>query len=75
LGLDGGREGSITGALFSLLAIATLARMMIVWTELHKSPGFASIQTWLPVAAWLLAAVALFLAVQTRSRDGMSNTT
>ena len=65
-----GREGSITGALFSVLAITTLARMMIVWSELNKSPGFASIQPWLPVVAWLLAAVALFFAVQSRPREG-----
>ena len=70
-----GREGSITGALFSLLAVAALARMMIVWTDLNKSPGFASIQPWLPVVAWLLAAVALFFAVRTKPRDGMPATT
>ena len=59
-----GREGSLTGALFSLLAIAALARMMIVWTELHKTPGFASIQPWLPVLAWSLATVVLLLVVR-----------
>ena len=49
-------EGSATGALFSLLAIATLARRMIVWTERNKAPIFASIQPWLPVVAWIAAA-------------------
>ena len=61
--------GSITGALFSLLAIATFARMMIVWTELNKDPTFATIQPWLPVAAWLLAA-GLLLATALRKGDG-----
>ena len=51
-----GNEGSITGAVFSLLAIATFARMTITWTELNKEPMFATIQSWLPVASWMLAA-------------------
>ena len=67
----GGREGSITGAIFSLLAIAALARMMIVWMELNKSPGFASFQPSLPVAAWLLAA-ALLLIVRKKPANGTS---
>ena len=70
----GGREGSITGAIFSLLAIATLARMMIVWTELYKSPGFASIQPWLPVAAWLLAAVVLLFVARKKLASTTSAT-
>ena len=62
-------EGSITGALFSLLAVATLARMMIVWTELNKAPGFAAVQAWLPVVAWMLAA-GLLLVIALRRPDG-----
>ncbi len=69
-----GREGGITGAIFSLLAVAALARMMIVWTELNKSPGFASIQPWLPVAAWLLAALALLFVVTTKPASATSAT-
>ena len=64
-----GNEGSITGALFSLLAIATFARMMIVWTELNKDPTFAAVQPWLPVAAWMLAA-GLLLAIALRLGEG-----
>ena len=60
-----GNEGSVTGALFSLLAVATLARMMIVWTELNKAPGFAAVQPWLPVVAWMLAA-GLLLVISLR---------
>ena len=71
----GGREGSITGALFSLLAIAALARMMIVWTELNKSTGFVSIQPWLPIAAWLLAAAALLLIFRKKSANSLSAAT
>jgi hypothetical protein len=71
---DGGdgknsNEGSITGALFSLLAVATFARMMIVWTELNKDPTFAAVQPWLPVAAWMVAAC-LLLAIALRRSEG-----
>ncbi len=72
LGHNGGKsgnEGSITGALFSLLAIATFARMMIVWTEINKAPSFATIQPWLPVAAWMLAA-GLLLVIALRRGEG-----
>ena len=71
-GSDGksSNEGSITGALFSLLAIATFARMMIVWTELNKAPTFATIQPWLPVAAWMLAAGLLLVIVLRRGEGG-----
>ncbi len=57
-------------ALFSLLAIATFARMMIVWTELNKDPTFATIQPWLPVAAWMLAARLLLVIALRRSEGG-----
>ncbi len=62
-------EGSITGALFSLLAIATFARMMIVWTELNKDPTFAAFQPLLPIVAWTLAA-GLLLVIALRRGDG-----
>ncbi len=68
-GSQNGSEGSITGALFSLLAIATFARMMIVWTDLNKAPTFATIQPWLPVAAWMLAA-GLLLVIALRRGEG-----
>lgn len=65
-----GNQGSITGALFSLLAIATFARMMIVWTEVNKDAVFATLQPWLPIAAWMLAA-GLLLTIALRWRgDG-----
>ena len=64
-----GNEGSITGALFSLLAIATFVRMAIIWAEINKDPTFATIQPWLPVAAWMLAA-GLLLAIALRRGEG-----
>ncbi len=67
---NSGNEGSITGALFSLLAIATFARMMIVWTELNKDPAFAVVQPWLPVVAWTLAAGLLVVIALRRHEEG-----
>ena len=67
---NSGNEGSITGALFSLLAIATVARMMIVWTELNKDPAFAVVQPWLPVVAWTLAAGLLVVIALRRHEEG-----
>ena len=56
-------------ALAALVAVATFARMMIVWTGLNKAPTFASVQSGLPVAAWMLAA-GLMLAIVLRSWEG-----
>lgn len=64
-----GNEGSVTGALFSLLAVAAFARMMIVWTELNKAPTFAAVQLWLPVVAWSLAGGLLLVIVLRGSAD------
>jgi len=58
-----GTEGSITGALFSLLAVAAFARMVLVWTELNKAPTFAAVQLWLPVVVWSLAGGLLLVVV------------
>lgn len=63
-----GREGAATGGLFSLLALATLARMAIVAAQLNKDPGFAALLPWLPALAWAGAALLLvWLALRARS--------
>jgi MFS family permease len=56
-----GREGAMTGSLFSLLALATFARMGLVAAQFNKDPQFAAMLAWAPSAAWLLAAVVLLL--------------
>lgn len=63
-----GREGAATGGLFSLLALATFARMAIVAAQLNKEPGFSALLVWLPVALWGVAGlVLLVLALPARS--------
>lgn len=47
-----GREGKLTGGLFSLLALAAFARIALVAAELNKEPGYAELFAWLPVVAW-----------------------
>ena len=57
-----GREGSVTGALFALLAVATLARLAFVAAGLGAVPGVAAVLGWLPVVAWLAAGALLLVA-------------
>ena len=59
-----GREGKLTGALFSLLALAAAARIAIVIAELNKDPQFAALLTWAPVAAWSLGGLLLLLLIK-----------
>ena len=62
-----GREGALTGGLFSLLALAAAARIAVLAAELNKAPHYASMLAWMPVAMWgaggaiLLALAALAL--------------
>ena len=54
-----GREGLVTGTMFSLLALAAFARIALVAAQLNKDAQFAPLLPWLPTAAWLAAAVVL----------------
>ncbi|MDB5901387.1 MAG: transporter [Betaproteobacteria bacterium] len=54
-----GREGKMTGGLFSLLALATFARIAVLAAELNKDAQLAGVLSWAPVAAWALAGVLL----------------
>lgn len=56
-----GREGRMTGALWSLLALAAFARIAMLAAELNKDPAYAGLLTWLPVAAWAVAGVLLLM--------------
>jgi hypothetical protein len=62
-----GREGLALGALFAVLAAATLARIAAVATELPRQAEIASVLTWTPLVLWL-AAGTLFAGLATRRR-------
>ena len=61
-----GAEGKATGAMFSMLALATAARIAIVAAQLPKDPGIAGMLAAAPVIAWVLAALLLALALRLR---------
>ena len=54
-----GREGLVTGSMFSLLALAALARMALVAAELNKDAQMVPLLAWLPTVAWAVAGVLL----------------
>ena len=54
-----GREGAATGGLFSLLAIATLARIVLVATQLTGDPAVSAMLVWVPAATWVGAGLLL----------------
>jgi hypothetical protein len=51
----------MTGGLFSLLALATFARIAVLAAELNKDPQLAGMLSWAPVAAWAIAGVLLLM--------------
>ena len=56
-----GREGLVTGSMFSLLALAACVRMAAVATQLTKDASLAPLLAWLPTAAWVVAGLVLLL--------------
>ncbi len=65
-----GREGTALGLLFGMLAIATFSRMGVVAAQLNKTPDYAVLLAWGPVALWLVGAVVFIgLAVTRRVRE------
>lgn len=65
-----GAEGKMTGLVFSTLAIATFARMAAVAGGLQKSPDYAPLLHWAPVACWAAAGCALLMLAATRLQRG-----
>jgi hypothetical protein len=68
-----GAEGKATGAVFSMLALAAVARIGIVAAQLNQDPGFAPLLIALPVVAWLAAAVLIVLAARLRPMPYVDN--
>jgi hypothetical protein len=63
-----GREGRFLGMLFAVLAIAAFARIAAFASGLVIEPGIKALLPWLPVTAWLLAALLLLFAGLRRER-------
>jgi hypothetical protein len=63
-----GREGRMTGALFSLLAFATFLRILAVARELNTSSMLAGAFAWAPVVVWTIAGVLLLMLLPKQAR-------
>jgi hypothetical protein len=73
-----GREGQLTGGLFSLLAVAAFLRIGFVAFELNKDPQFTAALLWVPMVTWALGGMAFLIALsamakplQERARAGV----
>jgi hypothetical protein len=54
-----GSQGTVVGALFSVIAVATMARIALVTAHGDQVPAVAAALPWLPTVAWLVAALLL----------------
>jgi hypothetical protein len=68
-----GREGAVTGALFSLLAVATFARMALVAAQLNADALYAVLIQWSPPVAWGLAGLCMLLLARRETREASAN--
>jgi MFS family permease len=67
IGRDG-REGTMSGVLFSALAVATLARMAMVAGGFASAADFKPVLQWAPIVCWALAGAGLLYFSATRLR-------
>ncbi len=63
-----GRAGAFAGAISSVLALATLARMGSVAAGWPKAPGLSDALAWWPVVGWLAASTVVIALVLSRPR-------
>ncbi|MDE2230360.1 MAG: MFS transporter [Alphaproteobacteria bacterium] len=64
-----GAEGRVSGLMFSLVAAAALARIVVVAIQLPQQvPAIAEYLPWLPALAWLLAGLLLLAAARPMQR-------
>jgi hypothetical protein len=56
-----GREGLVSGAMFSALALMALVRIAVIATQYNTDAGVVAVLGWLPIAAWLAAGAALLI--------------
>jgi len=60
-----GREGFVTGALWSLLAVAAFTRIALVIAQVPQNAAWKPILAWVPGAMWLTAGLLLVTAAAT----------
>jgi|SRR5579871_1990769 len=65
-----GREGLVTGAMFSVFAVAALVRIAAVALHANQQPALASVLRYTPAAAWLLAGILLMVAARRHRSSG-----
>jgi hypothetical protein len=63
-----GREGFVTGALWSLLAVAAFTRIALVIGQVPQSAGWKPVLAWAPGAMWLTAGILLVSAASSTRR-------
>jgi hypothetical protein len=62
-----GREGLLTGSMFSLFALGTLTRVALVAAHVSARPELAAALRYVPAAAWLLAGILLLAGARRES--------
>ena len=65
-----GHAGAFAGAISSVLALATLARMGSVAAGWPKAPGLSDMLAWWPVIGWLAASAVVVVLVLRRPAPG-----
>jgi len=65
-----GQAGAFAGAISSVLALATLARMGSVSAGWPKAPGFSDMLVWWPVIGWLAASAVVVALIWLRAGPG-----
>ena len=64
-----GREGFVSGALWSLLAVAAFTRIALVIAQVPQDGTWKPVLAWMPATLWIAAGL-LVLAAATASRRG-----
>ena len=60
-----GREGFVTGALWSLLAVAAFTRIALVIAQVPQDAAWKPVLAWVPGTLWLTAGLLLVAAALT----------
>jgi MFS family permease len=58
---EGGREGTVSGLLFSTLALATFVRMAMVAAGLPANDSIRAALAWMPAICWTIAGAGLIV--------------